>query len=164
MIGSDYGHADNASELLALAKLPLLIGADVLGAAMAALIVGLVLSICTVTTLLGSLLFPAASVAGRLGPEVPGTVYQAWLSQLGTHYMDYILWANGGSRARWVVGHVHGRGRFHVLLPVLARDEAAFAPVKFLQNATGAVPSASAAHWAISVSWTPQAPPTQPSE
>jgi predicted dehydrogenase len=34
---------------------------------------------------------------------------QAWLAQLGTHYIDYILWANGGSRAKWVVGHVHGR-------------------------------------------------------
>lgn len=34
---------------------------------------------------------------------------QAWLSQLGTHYMDYILWANNGSRAKWVVGHVHGK-------------------------------------------------------
>jgi predicted dehydrogenase len=34
---------------------------------------------------------------------------QAWLAQLGTHYMDYILWANGGGRARWVVGHVHGK-------------------------------------------------------
>lgn len=34
---------------------------------------------------------------------------QAWLSQLGTHYMDYILWINNGSRAKWAVGHVHGR-------------------------------------------------------
>ena len=34
---------------------------------------------------------------------------QAWLAQLGTHYMDYVLWANGGSRAKWVIGHVHGR-------------------------------------------------------
>lgn len=34
---------------------------------------------------------------------------QAWLAQLGTHYMDYVLWINGGSRARWVVGHVHGK-------------------------------------------------------
>ena len=34
---------------------------------------------------------------------------QAWLAQLGTHYMDYILWANNGSRARWAVGHVHGK-------------------------------------------------------
>lgn len=33
-----------------------------------------------------------------------------WLSQLGTHYMDYTLWINGGARARWVVGHVHGKG------------------------------------------------------
>lgn len=34
---------------------------------------------------------------------------QAWLSQLGTHYIDYVLWANGGARAKWVVGHVHGK-------------------------------------------------------
>ena len=34
---------------------------------------------------------------------------QAWLAQLGTHFMDYALWINGGSRARWVVGHVHGK-------------------------------------------------------
>ncbi|MGD0089250.1 MAG: Gfo/Idh/MocA family oxidoreductase [Planctomycetota bacterium] len=34
---------------------------------------------------------------------------QAWLAQLGTHYVDYILWANGGAKAKWVVGHVHGK-------------------------------------------------------
>lgn len=34
---------------------------------------------------------------------------QPWLAQLGTHYVDYILWANGGSKAKWVVGHVHGK-------------------------------------------------------
>jgi len=34
---------------------------------------------------------------------------QAWLSQLGTHFIDYVLWANGGARAEWVVGHVHGK-------------------------------------------------------
>ena len=34
---------------------------------------------------------------------------RAWLSQLGTHLVDYILWFNGGKRATWVVGHVHGR-------------------------------------------------------
>ena len=33
---------------------------------------------------------------------------QAWFSQLGTHYVDYLLWANGGCRAKWVCGHVHG--------------------------------------------------------
>lgn len=33
---------------------------------------------------------------------------QAWFSQLGTHYVDYMLWANNGSRAKWVCGHVHG--------------------------------------------------------
>ncbi len=36
---------------------------------------------------------------------------QAWLSQLGTHYMDYALWINGGKKAKWVVGHVHGRNK-----------------------------------------------------
>ena len=35
----------------------------------------------------------------------------AWLSQLGTHYMDYIIWANGGSRAKWAVGHIHGKDK-----------------------------------------------------
>ena len=33
---------------------------------------------------------------------------QAWFSQLGTHYVDYMLWANGGHRAKWVCGHIHG--------------------------------------------------------
>ena len=36
---------------------------------------------------------------------------QAWMSQLGTHFMDYALWANNGVRANWVVGHVHGTGK-----------------------------------------------------
>lgn len=34
---------------------------------------------------------------------------QAWLSQLGTHFVDYALWTAGGQRAKWVVGHVHGK-------------------------------------------------------
>lgn len=34
---------------------------------------------------------------------------QAWLSQLGTHYVDYVLWMNNGGRAKWVVGHIHSR-------------------------------------------------------
>ncbi len=33
---------------------------------------------------------------------------QPWMAQLGTHYMDYIIWANGGCRAKSVIGHVHG--------------------------------------------------------
>jgi hypothetical protein len=28
-----------------------------------------------------------------------------------THFVDYGLWANGDSRARWVAGHVQGRER-----------------------------------------------------
>ncbi len=48
--------------------------------------------------------------AGDVGDviEVNATC-QAWLSQLGTHFMDYILWVNNGSKAKWAVGHVHGR-------------------------------------------------------
>jgi predicted dehydrogenase len=34
---------------------------------------------------------------------------QPWMAQLGTHYMDYTLWINGGARAKWVVGHIHGK-------------------------------------------------------
>jgi predicted dehydrogenase len=46
---------------------------------------------------------------GEIGAisEIHATT-QAWLSQLGTHFTDYMLWANGGARAQWVVGHVHG--------------------------------------------------------
>lgn len=33
---------------------------------------------------------------------------QPWLAQLGTHYVDYAIWANNGHRAKWVVGHVNG--------------------------------------------------------
>lgn len=33
---------------------------------------------------------------------------QPWLAQLGTHYIDYALWAGGGHRAKWVIGHAHG--------------------------------------------------------
>jgi len=48
--------------------------------------------------------------AGEIGQvSVIRATCQPWLAQLGTHYMDYTLWINGGSRARWVVGHVHGR-------------------------------------------------------
>lgn len=34
---------------------------------------------------------------------------QSGLSLLGSHYIDYALWANGGSKAQWVAGHVHGK-------------------------------------------------------
>jgi predicted dehydrogenase len=49
--------------------------------------------------------------AGEVGQvsEIHATC-QAYLQQLGTHYMDYIIWANGGARGLWAVGHIHGRG------------------------------------------------------
>ncbi|RAP78413.1 Gfo/Idh/MocA family protein [Paenibacillus montanisoli] len=34
-----------------------------------------------------------------------------WLSQLGTHFMDYMIWINGGGKAKWVLGHVHGKDK-----------------------------------------------------
>ena len=34
---------------------------------------------------------------------------QPWFSQLGTHYIDYVIWANGGETPVAVAGHVHGR-------------------------------------------------------
>lgn len=34
---------------------------------------------------------------------------QAHLAHQGTHYMDYILWANQGIGAESVVGHIHGK-------------------------------------------------------
>ena len=34
---------------------------------------------------------------------------QAHMSELGTHYMDYIIWANQGIGAVSVVGHIHGK-------------------------------------------------------
>jgi len=33
---------------------------------------------------------------------------RAWLSQLGTHLMDYMLWFNNHSTVRWVIGHAQG--------------------------------------------------------
>ncbi len=33
---------------------------------------------------------------------------QCWYSQLGTHYVDYAMWACGAKSAKWVCGHCHG--------------------------------------------------------
>ena len=47
---------------------------------------------------------------GEIGRvQVVRATCRAWLSQLGTHFMDYALWAAGAPRAKWAVGHVHGR-------------------------------------------------------
>ncbi|MBN1670401.1 MAG: Gfo/Idh/MocA family oxidoreductase [Kiritimatiellae bacterium] len=48
--------------------------------------------------------------AGEIGQILQITTSsQAWMAHLGSHYVDYMLWANNGARAKWVVGHVHGR-------------------------------------------------------
>ncbi|HUT25063.1 MAG TPA: Gfo/Idh/MocA family oxidoreductase [Sumerlaeia bacterium] len=31
------------------------------------------------------------------------------MTDLGTHFTDYMMWLNGFARPQWVVGHVHGR-------------------------------------------------------
>jgi len=47
---------------------------------------------------------------GRIGEITLITAScQAWLAQLGTHFVDYAMWANGFQPVEWVVGHVHGR-------------------------------------------------------
>jgi predicted dehydrogenase len=34
---------------------------------------------------------------------------RGWLFHIGTHFIDYMLWINEGSKAEWVTGHVHGK-------------------------------------------------------
>ena len=49
--------------------------------------------------------------AGDLGTiETMQSTGLARLSQLGTHFVDYALWINGGHHAQWVCGHAHGKG------------------------------------------------------
>ncbi|WP_274653386.1 Gfo/Idh/MocA family protein [Paenibacillus humicola] len=36
---------------------------------------------------------------------------RGWLYNSGTHFVDYMLWINGGNEADWVVGHVHGKSK-----------------------------------------------------
>jgi predicted dehydrogenase len=48
--------------------------------------------------------------SGYIGvPELIRVFMRPWASQLGTHFVDYALWVNGGVGAEWVIGHVHGR-------------------------------------------------------
>jgi predicted dehydrogenase len=36
---------------------------------------------------------------------------RGWLYNSGTHFVDYMLWINGGVKADWVTGHVHGKDK-----------------------------------------------------
>ena len=52
--------------------------------------------------------------SGILGPvEMIRIFMLAWASQLGTHFIDYALWANNGVGAEWVVGHVSGKNKLY---------------------------------------------------
>jgi predicted dehydrogenase len=47
--------------------------------------------------------------AGEIGDVVKiHATSRAWLSQLGTHLLDYMLWFNNRNRVKWVLGQVHG--------------------------------------------------------
>lgn len=37
---------------------------------------------------------------------------KASLLNLGTHLVDYVLWYNNAHRAKWVIGHIHGKSGF----------------------------------------------------
>ncbi len=37
---------------------------------------------------------------------------EAWLTQLGTHMIDYAIWLNGDARPTGIIGQAHGAGRF----------------------------------------------------
>jgi len=48
--------------------------------------------------------------SGEIGDiELITASCQAWLAQLGTHFVDYAMWVNGFAEPSWVVGHVHGK-------------------------------------------------------
>jgi len=48
--------------------------------------------------------------AGEIGEVVRvHACARGWLLQLGTHIVDYVMWIVRRPRARWVVGHVHGK-------------------------------------------------------
>jgi predicted dehydrogenase len=49
----------------------------------------------------------ASGVLGQI--DLIRIFMRPWASQLGTHYVDYALWANGGIGADWVAGHAHGK-------------------------------------------------------
>jgi predicted dehydrogenase len=56
--------------------------------------------------------------SGIIGnPELIRIFMLPWASQLGTHFVDYALWANGGVGAEWVVGHAHGRSKLTDIHP-----------------------------------------------
>ncbi len=52
---------------------------------------------------------------------------QNGMTLLGSHYIDYVLWANGGVKAQWVAAHIHGKDHLSIGHPTpnytLARAE-----------------------------------------
>lgn len=47
--------------------------------------------------------------AGEIGEiERIMATCQGGMLAVGTHFMDYIVWVNGGARILWTVGHIHG--------------------------------------------------------
>ena len=44
-----------------------------------------------------------------LAASLVGLLLAPLMAQMGTHFMDYAIWANDGRRLKWVAGHAHGR-------------------------------------------------------
>ena len=48
--------------------------------------------------------------SGKIGGIVQINIStQGWMSQIGTHFMDYAMWVNNWHKAEWAAGHVHGK-------------------------------------------------------
>ncbi|UQZ81153.1 Putative 4,5-dihydroxyphthalate dehydrogenase [Paenibacillus konkukensis] len=61
---------------------------------------------------------------------------RGWLYNSGTHFVDYLLWINGGVKADWVVGHVHGKGKLEDSHP---SPEYALGELHFGNGVTGII-------------------------
>ena len=81
--------------------------------------------------------FKATLDAREIGEVVHITATcQNGLSLLGTHFIDYALWANGGVKARWVAAHVHGK-RAWLNDPEHPSPDYVLAKIEFENNVTG---------------------------
>ncbi|TVY11208.1 Gfo/Idh/MocA family protein [Paenibacillus cremeus] len=61
---------------------------------------------------------------------------RGWLYNSGTHFVDYIVWINGGIKADWGVGHVHGKDKLDDSHP---SPDYAFGELHFDNGVTGII-------------------------
>ena len=56
--------------------------------------------------------------SGDIGSITEIHASSSWsTTELGTHFTDYMLWANNFAAPMWAVGHVHGRGQLELVHP-----------------------------------------------